>query len=275
MKNTYNHLQVIYVHLELFYVLIKKMGENDRISPLVHDFKNLNPNEQEEFLKSTWLRRNILDYATNQIIKIFKRIKSWKNIVEIPPELRKSREEWKEHINNISEESKKKIIEAAEKISVKVETEPDGSRLIEFTLWKNTYQILDIKLIKTHSDFAYCGGYYGIDTVLWCWMEWDDVNQRENKKLAEYVQAKEEQWLHIAKIEEMKGILSKLWEQAKLGNEKDQIAMLMYLTWMDWWYWLSMWDDKKYFILRCCYSIRRFDNGYGCSDVSLFLIASK
>jgi hypothetical protein len=36
-----------------------------------------------------------------------------------------------------------------------------------------------------------------------------------------------------------------LWEEAGIKRESDQIAMLMYLTGMYGFYWLSMWNDKR------------------------------
>ena len=53
---------------------------------------------------------------------------------EIPQELENFRESWKEKIKNIGDESKEKIIKAAENIPVKVEIDGDGSRLIELKL---------------------------------------------------------------------------------------------------------------------------------------------
>ncbi len=204
---------------------------------------------------------------------------------EIPQELKDFREKWEERIEGIDDESKEKIIKAAEKIPVKVETESDGSRLIEFKLWWKRWKILDPKL-NSHSDdeYKYNPDYNSIthidDTVKLWWMRWNDVNQWKNKKLANYVKQKEKQWLHIAKIEEMKDILAELWENAGLDDENDQIAMLMYLTGMDWWYWLSMWDDKKSWsqdsrsLLDCNDTYRGFDC-FSSDDInaSLCLIA--
>ena len=76
-------------------------------------------------------------------------------------------------------------------------------------------------------------------------MMWDNVDEWRNKKLKEYVKEKQREWLHIPKIEEMEGLLSELWGEADLSFKQDQIAMLMYLSGMAWWYWLSMWADKR------------------------------
>lgn len=204
---------------------------------------------------------------------------------EIPQELKDFREAWKERIIGIDNKSKEKIIKAAEKIPVKVETESDGSRLIEFKLWWKRWKILDPKL-NSHSDDEY---KYSLnrdsikhidDTVKLWWMRWDDVEEWNNEKLKEYVKEKQWEWLHIAKIEEMRDFLAELWEKADLDGLDDQIAMLMYLTGMDWRYWLSMWDDKKSWSqvsrseLYCDDFDRYFHYGYRVNyDASLCMIA--
>ena len=209
------------------------------------------------------------------------------NSWEVQQSLQSFRKAWQEKIYHISDDSKESIVKAAEKIPVNVETESDGSRLIKFKLWWKTWKILDPKL-DSHTDDGYksTGSYESINKItrnevkLW-WMMWDDVSKWENKKLAKYVQEKQREWLHIAKIEDMKNLLWELGKQANLSSEADQIAMLMYLTWMDWVYWLSMWDDKKSNSkadsrskLLCIDDLRWFDcNGDDYYGASLCMIA--
>ena len=229
------------------------------------------PNGWNEDLKS-WLVE-LGDKENKELLKT----------LEVPQNLKDFREAWEEKISG--DVSKEKIIKAAKNIPVKVETESDGSRLIEFELWNKRYKILDPKL-KTHSDDEYFDNreYVFIRernewVKLW-WMMWDDVTEWKNKKLANYVKEKEKQWLHIPKIEEMQEILAELGEKADLDSEADQIAMLIYLTWMYWLYWLSMWNDKtsgsqySRSKLRCNNGNRFFH--YGGSDdssASLCMIA--
>lgn len=205
---------------------------------------------------------------------------------EIPQDLKDFREAWEERINRIANASKEKIIKAAEQIPVKVEIDNDGSRLIEFKLWNKTYKILDPKL-KTHSEdkYIYNPDYNSIkhidDTVLLGWMRWDDVEKWENKKLKEYVKEKQWEWLHIAKIEEMRDLLNELWKEANLKDKSDKIAMLMYLTWMDWCYRLSMWDNEhsnsqedSRSLLKCNVNRRLFlYNDFANLNASLCMIA--
>ena len=171
-----------------------------------------------------------------------------KESVEVSNWIKEFRKLWKEGIERTSDEHKEKIISAAENIKVDVEVDSDGSRLIKFKLWDKTYKILD-PMIENHTDDEYSysvGQSYGFKTevCLW-WMMWDNVDEWRNKKLKEYLKEKQREWLHIPKIEEMEGLLSELWGEADLSFKQDQIAMLMYLTGMAWWYWLSMWDDKR------------------------------
>ena len=165
--------------------------------------------------------------------------------------MKKYREEWKREIwdinHDIDHESKQKIIEKVGEFPVKVEIDKDGSRLIEFEVWWRKWTLLDPKL-EVHSDAEYLERSITtkrIETVKLWWMKWDNVDMRKNKKLAEYVKQKEVEWLHIPKIEEIKELLKNLWVEADLDKESDQIAMLMYLTGMDWNYRLSMWSDKR------------------------------
>lgn len=166
---------------------------------------------------------------------------------EIPQELKDFREAWKKKWNTLPAATIEKIVNAAEKINVKVETDKeDGSRLIKFSLnWKK-YKILDPKLM-THSDQGYLHKFQWdvYDTVYLSWMLWDDKDRRKNKKLAEYVKEKEKERLHIAKIEELQLLLFELCKQADLdlGDIHGKIGMLSYLTWMDGNYWLSMWTN--------------------------------
>ena len=213
--------------------------------------------------------------------------KEWTwEVLDIPEELKEYREKWKEKIKNISDESKEKIIKAAENIEVKVNVDSDWSRLIEFKLRGKTCKILDPRL-EDHTDDEYRTpvNYSSITEIdrdyvkLW-WMEWDNVDEWENEKLKAYVKKKESEWLHIPKIEEMKTLLRELWKQANLSEAKDQIAMLMYLTWMEWDYWLSMWDYKKSWsensrsLLDCRDAYRYFDDdGLYNSYASLCMIA--
>ena len=192
--------------------------------------------------------------------------------MEIPEELENYRKAWREKIENIDDESIEKIIKAAEKIPVNVETDSDGSRLIEFKVWWKEWKILD-PILNNHTNYKYrwTGSNNSITEVtrnevkLW-WMKWDNTDNWKNKKLAEYVKQKEREWLHIAKIEEIKDLLAKLWDEVGLDSKSDQIAMLMYLTGMDWYYRLSMWDYENSNSqaswrsrLNCCDNYRNFN----------------
>lgn len=180
---------------------------------------------------------------------------------EIPQELKDFRAAWKERINIIDNASKEKIIKAAKNIPVKVEIDNDGSRLIEFELWWKTWKILDPKLEKYSKGFRpYWENWYiysinriyDYNHVKLAWMRWDDVENWENEKLRDYVKKKKNEWLDIATKKQIGEILSSLWEKAELDSEKDQIAMLMYLTWMDWRYWLkdTPWSSRSVLICR-------------------------
>ena len=187
---------------------------------------------------------------------------------EIPQGLKDYRKAWKDKIRCLSDNTKEKIAKVAENIPVKVETDSDGSRLIEFKLWNKTRKILVPKL-ETNTDEKY------FDSEEWefitkrdervqlWWMMWNDVSKWKNEKLKDYVQQKQKEWLHIPSQDEMKILLENLGNQADLDDIEDEIAMLMYLTGMDWYYWLSMRD----WILRSGLECRR--------DVTYFYTSSR
>lgn len=167
--------------------------------------------------------------------------------IEIPQKLKDFREKWKKNID-LDEDIKEKIIDAVNKIQKWAREEPDWSIWVKFELWWKAYKTLDVNVAK-HSDEEYLASYKykwqkKNEVKLW-WMIWDKTSNRKNKKLKEYVQAKEREWFVIKKIEEMKKLLDKLWAAAGLKDESDKIAMWMYLTWNYWYYWCTMWNHEK------------------------------
>lgn len=188
---------------------------------------------------------------------------------ELPQELKNYRQEWEKHIRNISWFSKTRIETAAKLIPLTAERQSDWSMLIEFTLWKKKYKILNPNL-SNHSDDLYKRPvklHYQSEWPIWITnkdvvilesMMWDNVDKWKNQKLKSYVKQKQKEWLHIPKVEEMRALLWELWNIAWLTKLSDQIAMLMYLTGMRWEYWLSMWYADKsrskddYRSMICC-----------------------
>ena len=260
--------------------------QNDTPTPEIRNNLTIPKDYKSEEISSDLLAD--LEWLTEEDMqRIWEMIEAERKRKEIPQVLKDFREAWEERINNISDENREKIIKAAETIPVKVETDSDGSRLVEFKLWNKTYKILDPRL-ENHTDdeYRYTVDYDSITHInrdyvkLW-WMKWDMVNFWGNRKLKEFVMDLPN-WLHIPKIEEMKTLLRELGEKADLYSKEYQIAMLMYLTWMDGWYWLSMWDHKASGsqASRCrliCDDKRRWfnDNRYDNNGASLCLIACK
>ena len=112
------------------------------------------------------------------------------------------------------------------------------------------------------------------DYVRLRWMRWDNVDDWENKKLADYVKEKQKEWLHIPSENEMKKLLAELGKQINSDELSDQIAMLMYLTGMAWRYWLSMRGSDARSSLRCNNNRRKFyDYNDGHCFASLCMIA--
>ena len=211
-----------------------------------------------------------------------------KNI--IPEDLKNYRDAWEKRIVWVNDESKEKIKKAAEQIPLKIEKDSDWSNLIELKLWSKTYKILDPNL-ENHSDYEYM--LYHICpitrnekcTVFSWWMRWDEEDKWENQALKKYVKQQQWKWLHIAKIEEMSGLLDNLWEVAWLTSKSEKVAALMYLTWMDWDYWLSMWNNEnsdskaRSRSQLCCGDYYYYGFGYstgdGYANASLCMISCK
>ena len=206
-------------------------------------------------VKLEWFRKRLWE-----LIIVSKKVsKEWN--LDISQELKESREAWEKNVMGISEDTKENIIKAVDNIPVKVEVDSDGSRLIEFKLWDETYKILDPKLCN-HTDFEYCNDWEDKNRVKLWWMRWDNVDERKNEKLKEYVREKQREWLYIPGLADVLNLLCDLWSMANLDNREDQIAMLIYLTWLDWCYWLAMAEGIRRSRILCAFKAR-----YDCFGV--------
>jgi hypothetical protein len=152
-------------------------------------------------------------------------------------------------MKNLTNENKEKMLEALENIPHKIEIDNEWSITTTIKLWNKTYKILNPKL-ENHTDNEYYIKEFSINRLiegevqLW-WMWWDNTDNWKNKELAKYVKEQNIRWFHIPKIEEMKTLLEDLGETVGLSKKEDQLAMLMFLTWMNWTYFLSMWTNEK------------------------------
>ncbi len=195
------------------------------------------------------------------------------------------RESWKRNIIDITHENKEKIIKAIEEIPHTVEVDEEWSVTTTITVWNKTYKILNVNL-KNHSDEKYLSTgapsftKFNRYSVSEAGMLWNDPNEWKNKKLAEYIKTQNEQWFYMPNLSEIKMLLRDLGETQNLSNEEDQVALLMYLTWMEWDYWLAEWyNDYHYTWSRswlACYN-DIFWRGlviYKSGIWGLFLIAS-
>ena len=165
------------------------------------------------------------------------------DVSNVPWWLKDYREVWEKKMKFLSDEKKEAIIEAAKTIELDAEKErEDGSRLIKFKIDGKLYRILDVDL-KTHTDERYAIlGKWDVtwrrktEVKLW-WMRWNNIDMWKNGKLKTYIKReRDKEWLHLWDEADLKNLLSKLWERAGLSDKWDQIAMLMYLTGMEWRY---------------------------------------
>ena len=167
--------------------------------------------------------------------------------IEIPQKLKDFRRKWEQEIG-LDEDTKRKIIDAVNKIQRGVKEESDWSILVEFELsWWEKYQTLDVNLAEhSHPD------YLVENTLESWWMEWDRTTKRKNRDLAEYVDNQSDtRNMKIRTIDFLIDLLNKLWDCAGLTKKSEKIAMWMYLTWNEGDYYWTMKDDSNRYILMC------------------------
>lgn len=187
---------------------------------------------------------------------------------KILQELPNFRKEWKEHRDLAIDDIREKIIQAAEKVPVNIDIDSNWNKTFELKLKNRTLQIL-IPRLENYTDekykdeitfdYEYCSAFdfnskLHKSYIKFWWMECDDISKRKNKKLAKYVNEKENEWYHIPSKNDMIDILSELWESAGLDlddERKDaefgeisiltsmQMLLLMYLIGSPSSYWLS------------------------------------
>jgi len=150
------------------------------------------------------------------------------------------------------EKNFEKIINATDLFDCKRETDSEWSKITTIKVWNNIYKLMESNL-SNHSDDKYKSVVRSccenISDFMRCevdldGMRWDNPDEWNNKKLSDYIKEKKSLWFEIPSCDEFNELLKNLWGIAWLENFRDQLLLLMYLTWLDWGYWLSM--DWKY-----------------------------
>ena len=243
---------------------------------------------EKERVKAEEIYWNKVEKEEAKIISDSNKLKPTGNLVwewneqtwKISPELKEYRELWKEKVKsydikegdplNISNEGKKKIIEAVDKMKVNVQIDGDWTRLVEFRLWNKLYRILDLDLSyhinwtnnweviedpdedndydNDKGGFRYEGDEQTFTVtdrektgVTFNCIEGNDIYEWKDSGLIDYIAKKRREWFHIPSKSEIEDILDKLWEVAGLKefSMSEKVAMMMYLTWMEWKYYLT------------------------------------
>lgn len=243
----------VVTHLESFNNLNDKVAKN----LIAEWYKNEVQRNKERFNLSIFTKRRLL-WRDNKEEKdeTLQELENFRN------------ERKKREVEIIDEETKEEIIKAAEKVSVEVKRDSEWNKIFTMKLWNRILKILS-PWLENHTDDKYRDEWmfdseYRSEfdfnnkinkhcVELW-WMLWDDISKWKNQKLKKYVKEKEKEWFHIPSEEEMKNILSELWEFAGLDldeqQEKNQrfsemaqlkeMLLLMYLIGMPWYYRLTM-----------------------------------
>lgn len=190
-----------------------------------------------------------IDFTKNFKINVIKDVDNGKEIED--EDLVKYRKNFIKRY--YKEENFGKIINAVDLIDCKRETDSEWSKITTIRIWNTVFKLMESNL-SNHSDDKYesivrsC--YENISDFRRCgvqldWIRWDNPDKWENKEIAEYVKRKESEWFKIPG-DEFTQFLSELWKVSGIERTEDQLLLLMYLTWMDGDYWLSMnWDYRR------------------------------
>ena len=204
-----------------------------------------------------WYKKRILekDYSKNFKSEVFKEIDNQnynvsQQIVEFRQRFIRKEYNYKAEILN-------KIIQSAEQIKHSVEIDGNGNKYSTIILGDKEYKFLEPNLwwqsdekYSRHMtrDHTSIQNFERMEVDL-DWIRWDNPDWWLNKKFAEYVKEKESEWFHIP-WREFEEMLLQLWKVSGLEKTDEQLLLLIYLTWMDWDYWLSMSGDYRS-KLRC------------------------
>ena len=165
----------------------------------------------------------------------------WKE--PLPERLSEYRSLREQRIRWVSPESKEKIKNAAENIKCEVELYDNWARRVHLKFWK--HWCTDLYFTEYLLDSEKVLGEYmekEPDSITWgesinvnlAWIEWPDPDNWEDYKVRNYYQRRT-----MPTNEWMRSVLNILWNYAGLHEERDQIALMMYLTGMEWKYWLA------------------------------------
>lgn len=151
----------------------------------------------------------------------------------------------------VSPEAKEKIKNAAENIKCEVELLENWAREVHLKFWKHwwtdlyfTEYLLDSeKVLEEYAEKEPNPITWGESiNVNLAWIEWPNPDNWEDYKVRGYYAW----WKKQPKVptnEGVRSVLNILWNFAELHEERDQIALMMYLTGMEWTYWLEEWYE--------------------------------
>ena len=221
------------------------------------EIKSMNDVSYKEEESIEWYRKRILekDYSKNFKSEVLKEIDNQN--YDVSQQIVDFRQWFIRKNYNYKAEILNKIIQSAEQIKHSVEIDGEGNKLSTIILWNKEYKILEPNL-ENHTDENH--GHYkdrGFTSIHKFkkkevdldWIRWDNPDWWLNKKFAEYVKEKKSEWFHIP-WKEFEEMLLELWKVSGSEKTDEQLLLLIYLTWMDGDYRLSMSGDYRS-KLRC------------------------
>lgn len=173
-------------------------------------------------------------------------------IESLPDRLSEYRSLWKQKIRWVSPETKEKIIKAAENIKCEVKTLENWARDIHLQFWKHWWTNLYFTEYPLNSsNVLWKYAKKGANPITWwystnvnlAWIEWPNPDDWEDYKIKEYLNYENK----IPTIEWIRSVFNILWNFVGLHEEREQIALMMYLTGMEWIYWLWEWEVEELF----------------------------
>ena len=189
------------------------------------------------------------DFTKDLKIKVIKDIEKDKG--DIDEELLKYRKSFVKRY--YKEKNIEKIINVADSIDYKREIDVEWGKITTIKIWDKIYELMEPNLTNyTDGEFksliSSCydnvSGFRRVEVQL-DWMRWENPELWANKKLSNYIKEKSSQWFSIPSVEVFHELLDDLWEETWLERFQDKLLLLMYLTWLDWEYWLSMdWEYR-------------------------------
>lgn len=258
-------------------IIPKKWDEKNKSQELLESLKSISDKDIQEMAEEIDLKDDVKETVEpNKAEENGWNLDVWNNGQQYLENYRKS---WIDNIYWISDKSKSMIISKSKTIPLEIDIDNYDGKLIKFKIWYKTYKIFEPNWAKHLDDqFIKNSKRNLITNKERDYIDYDGIRKMQSaireeiwvyENLRKYVFRKERELsMYMPNEDDIKDLLWELWKHADLRNESDQIAMLMYLTWMEWCYWT--WTKN---ILNCHNDDRNISSEYyrhGFASIFMF-----